>query len=520
MASLTDEVVEGSFWGACAKFLDRFGALALTIILARFLLPENFGVYSLTMSIAVIFMTFADLGINQALIRYFSLNLKNKKKSAAYFQYILKIKFLVSITIALLLLVLAYPLSFFIFKKPELFVPLLLSAVFIFTLLFVFFFSSPFYAIKKVKYIGIKELIFQIARIVIVLIIFFSIPFVYYIYGIIIGLILTNLLVLFILIIWLKKLAPFIFEKSKEKIDKIGVLKFLSYVTIASLSLLLFIYVDTIMLGFFVSFSYVGFYKVAFSFVLGIAGLFGYLGLVLIPIFTKLEGQRLGKVFNKVLRFILIFSIPSVFGILALGKYFIRFLFGWEYLPSTFPFYFLSLMLISYIPTMLIRTLFLSKGKSKYVAKVTLIALFLNIVLNYTLISSLLRISETWAMMGAAIATITSRYTLSFCFMRLTKKKLSIKIKKMSFIKPILAGFIMFSVIKIINLFIIKDMNLFIGVCEIFFGILIYFLLMFLIKGVVKEDIEIIKKIPLPKNFFLKNGKSKKQNKIKRYSDS
>jgi len=77
---LRQRVLKDSFWNISSNFLGKVGALIFTIILARFLLPEGFGIYSLAISIALIFMTFADLGVNQTMLRYVSSEIKENKK--------------------------------------------------------------------------------------------------------------------------------------------------------------------------------------------------------------------------------------------------------------------------------------------------------------------------------------------------------------------------------------------------------------------------------------------------------
>ena len=104
---LAKQVINTSIWNLIYSIIQRIGALIFTIILARFLFPENFGIYSLVISIAFIFMTFADLGIDNVLIRYLS----SEKKKSAYFRYIFKIKFLFSSIVSLALLIFAYPIS-------------------------------------------------------------------------------------------------------------------------------------------------------------------------------------------------------------------------------------------------------------------------------------------------------------------------------------------------------------------------------------------------------------------------
>lgn len=503
--NLTRQAVEGGFWGGFANFLNRIGAFILTIILARFLLPESFGLYTLTMSIVLVFMTFADLGINETLIKYFS-SARNKDESTAYFQYMFKIKFVLSFILALILLLTAYPISHFLFKKPQLLFPLILSSLFIFSSTFVFFFSSFFYAVKKTKYLVKSQFIFEIVRILFVVFIFFFLSSAYYVLHIIGGLILTNIIVILFILYWVNKMVSFVFKKNNYRINKKEVLKFLSYISLVVVVGLFFTYIDTLMLGFFVSFTYIAYYKVAFSLIFGIISLFTSLCLVLLPIFTTVENKRLKRAFNKSLRFILMFIIPCTFGILALGPYIINIFYGPYYLEAKFPLYILSILLIIWVPTAVMRTLFFSKSKPKEIVKINLVALSINIILNYILISSLLKISELGAIIGAAIATIISRLFLFAYTTSLLKKKLDLDLEKKIFIKPIIAGFIMFVLIKLINYFIVKDMTLVMGILEVIFGVLIYFLIMFLIKGFTTQDFKVLQKIPI-KDFYKRGEK-------------
>ena len=53
----------------------------------------------------------------------------------------------------------------------------------------------------------------------------------------------------------------------------------------------------------------------------------------------------------------------------------------------------------------------------------------------------------------------------------------------------------MAAILLLINTFIIKDMNLITGLGEVALGVLLYFLVMFLIKGIEKRDFYLIKEI-------------------------
>ena len=62
--TIKQEVIKNSIWNFFMSLIIKTGGLIFTILLARFLFPEKFGIYSLAMSIVMIFLTFADMGIN------------------------------------------------------------------------------------------------------------------------------------------------------------------------------------------------------------------------------------------------------------------------------------------------------------------------------------------------------------------------------------------------------------------------------------------------------------------------
>lgn len=493
-SNLTERAVQGAFWSSFANFLNRFGALIFTIILARFLLPEKFGLFTLVMSIAMILITLADLGINEALLRFAS-STNDKKKITSYFKYILRIKVALALMAAIGLVLASYPLSQFIFKKPELFLPLLASTLFVFTSLFVFFLSFLFYSIRKTKYIGFQEIIFQISRIVLVYLVFVLFSGDSIVIWTILALAVCNALVLFFITSWLKKEAGFLFSKSSAPIDRIEVRSFLGYSTIYNTAALFLTYLDAIVLGIFVSLSFVGYYRIAFTLIFGVISLFTQLCLVLMPIFTGIGNKRLTTALNKSARFIMIFAIPCAFGILVLGRYFIRLLYGADYLPASLPLTILSPLIIIWIPTALLITLFFSRGKPAQVAKINFLVLIINIILYLAFIPLLLRFSESLAIAGAAFSALISRFLLFSFMLSASKKQLKISLNKSIFVKPIIASSVMALSLFLTNRFLITDMTPLLGALEIISAALIYFLALCLLGGINKEDMLVLKKV-------------------------
>jgi len=67
--SLADKTVSGAAFMVTFRFLDRLLGVGSTLILARLLVPEDFGVVAMAMSFVAIIETLGDLGFDVALIR-------------------------------------------------------------------------------------------------------------------------------------------------------------------------------------------------------------------------------------------------------------------------------------------------------------------------------------------------------------------------------------------------------------------------------------------------------------------
>jgi len=118
-------------------------------------------------------------------------------------------------------------------------------------------------------------------------------------------------------------------------------------------------------------------------------------------------------------------------------------------------------------------------------------ALLINIFLNYVVIKYLINFSQEYAIVGAAIATTFSNLFYLLVLATTSKKLFNTKIDLKVIFKSLFAGIIM--VIGLILFSTTFDINIYLGILEILFGALIYFSVLFLIKGITKEDAEIFK---------------------------
>lgn len=123
--------------------------------------------------------------------------------------------------------------------------------------------------------------------------------------------------------------------------------------------------------------------------------------------------------------------------------------------------------------------LFNAKEKPEYPARLIIISSVLNVILNYFLI---LR----FGIMGAAIATVISRYFNFIVLGILSKKVLGISPDLDSTYKPLFSSLVMLGFLY----FIPHPTTILAGIGGIIIAAIIYISVMFLIRGIEKEDIK------------------------------
>jgi len=495
-------IAENSIQQIISMIVERGGGLIFTIILARLLQPTLFGIYSLTLSITLTLITLGNLGINEAMLRYVSLYYSKKQYDLAnsYFVFLTKLKVYALTFVVLLLIVIAKPVSIF-YNNSQLFFPIIICSLYLFLFSLSQFFSSAFYSLKNVKLFTYKETFFQIIRLCLVpLLILFSDS--QKVNGIFLIIALASMFSLLFVTGILMKNYSFLFKRNLKKIDKKGLLKYILFLSIGSISGIFFVYIDTLILGYYVEPELLGFYRAAFTIVTSVSALITITG-VFYPLFASLEGEELEVIFNRIFYFVSMFSIPLSLGISFISKPFIVALFGESYLPAAIPLIPLSFFIFTLTSGELFSVLLNSKGKSKVTAFSMSIATILNIVLNFVFIALFLRIaSPIYATFGAALATVISRFCLMFILIYFFNKKMGFMPKFSNIFKLIFSGIIMVLFLYFFDKFFYGNLNLLLGIVEIIIAVLIYFSVLFLIKGVKKEDIDFIKNNILKDNFL------------------
>jgi O-antigen/teichoic acid export membrane protein len=413
----TGLAIKNSIFQFSTNFMSKIGSLIFMIIIARLLMPELFGLYSLAISTIVLFSSFADLGIDQTMIRFVSkvLAKNNLKKAKAYAEYLIKVKLFCAITVAIILAISAYFIANFYYHKP-IFFALIAGSFYILFSSLIYSFEGIFQSSNMFKGPFIKESFFQVLRLIIVpLVILFSIRMSlsnqFELFLIVFSLAICYLFSL-VFIYYLAKKQIKLIKSSSEKIsqkEKDTLWKFIFSLSLPIFSGIFLGYIDMLMLGRYVSAEFIGYYRAAFSLIGAAAPLIGF-STVLLPIFSRIKGKQLERALNKSIKITFVLSVLGIIVTLILSNLAILIIFGKDYMNSVIILRILSLILITIPINSIYTTYLISKGKARLVAFLLIISTILNLLINYTLIKIFTSQGQFMVTIGVSIATVLAGY--------------------------------------------------------------------------------------------------------------
>jgi len=427
--SYTGMAIKNSTYTFLTTFISKAGSLLFTIILARLLMPELFGLYSLALSTILLFVGFSDLGIQPALIRFISNFLgKNKQEKAkTYFLYLVKLKICLIFVVSVVLLLSSKFIAQNYYHKP-LFLALVAGSLYIILISLVSFIETVFQASNKFKYPFFKELFFQLTRLIfvpiaIIISLIYSLSQEKSLFLIIFALVLAYFLTLIFFFFLAKRKISFFKSKGKRitSQEKKSINWFILPLCATTLSGVFFGYIDMVMLGRFVLSEFIGHYRIAFSLIGSAVPLISF-SVVLFPIFSRIKGKRLKRALKKSIKVTLFLSLLSIVATLLLAPLAVKLVFGQEYAPAIPLLRLLSLLLICLPLSAIYWSYLVSKGKTKTASWLLISSTIINIVLNYLMITWLITYSQFMAVIGAAIATVVSRYFYLFGLMFFSRK--------------------------------------------------------------------------------------------------
>jgi O-antigen/teichoic acid export membrane protein len=479
---MENETVRRVTKNAAFRFIGNVLSVLLaffsSVLVARILGRNDYGILSITLTILNTALLFSDLGVSQTTTYFIPKLGKDKAKLKYFLSKMLSIKILITIFTAFLIFIFSENIAVF-FKIEELrYVLKIFSFTFILYALFNYFYSV-FQGFENIKYCMYQDIALSIAKfipLIFVLIIADKLS------GATIGYLLLYTFVLFFTLLLFFK-AHYITGIKEKKFFSDEIKKY-AFFTFTFLILAFIISNSiTLFLGYFKNPAEVSYFTISQTIGSAINFVPAALSYALFPSISRLleekKKRELQNALNKIIRYCIIISIPASLVIFMLSKSIILFVYGSDFVLADNALKVTAIAFLIIGSTNWLNALFAGYGKMKLLSKI------LSILALITILSSLLLI-PLFASVGASLVLVINEITFMLLSYYLLIKPEKLRIDKKIIIKSIISTISMLFLLVPIH-------RCFFGIMEFIVTILIcipfYFSLLYLIKGISKDDV-------------------------------
>lgn len=455
-----------------AQIISSILSILLGIFIARDLGVISLGKYSFAFSFVLFFSIFIDLGYNTFLIREVA---RDKSKVNKFVSNLISFRLILGVIVFIFIIMTINLMGYPSDTKNVVY----LFAFYILIESFSTIYRSVFRAFERMEYEALITILSNLLRVS------FALIFIFLGYGLmVIGLIFIFSGIFDLLISTIVCERKFV--KSRLEIDFSffkGTIKIALPLVMTSLFTTVFIKADTIMLSILKGDAVVGWYNAAYNLVLGLRFIPGLIVTAIVPTLSYyyITSKTLLKaIYEKYFRYLIILGLPAAMGITLLSDKIILLVYGSKFANSIIALQILSWdVLLIFLYTML-SGLLISIDRQNKMAITAAVTALLNVLLNIILI-------PYYSYIGAAVATVCSETFLFIIYFYLVSKQIYLLPIHKILAKPLIA-------LVIMSLFILffSWLNFFILVI---FGALIYFGTLYLIKGISKEDLALIREM-------------------------
>jgi O-antigen/teichoic acid export membrane protein len=322
-------IIRENMYGVAAQVLTILSGAVSTILFPRILGSTMFGYFSLVFSLANLSLFFCDFGTMPALQKLIPSSMV-RGETGAYYRFLSRLKYVLVILSSVLLFLFSDVIAERLFHQPELGFGIRISVLFVFSFSLFSFYDTIFAVAKRNKFSFYVNAVFQMARIIL--------PVgLYYLHrtytSFLLGLGLAAL-VSVISEMPLKRRLSFIRE-GKGRIDYATFKTYFFYGALAYLGVVLLQWMDSIIVGVFISPAEVGFYRVGVMW-MGVVWLFIPLSSrVLLSLYSEKtetkEMETVNRVYTYSLRYSLLITFLIMVGVWLTSDYFISFIYGPSY---------------------------------------------------------------------------------------------------------------------------------------------------------------------------------------------
>lgn len=452
-----------------ASIIQKIGAFIFFVLLARFLGADNVGKFVFAFAFTGIFGIFSDSGLSSILNREVA---KNKEKGAEYFNVSFSFKIIFAL-ISYLLVVIFINLFRYPFSTK---IVVYLAGITVILESFITNFTAFLKGLQRLKY----ESFFIVIR-EMLLITFTGVALYYFkstLWVVLIFYIAFSILALLYYLIIINKKTDLKIKLNFDKKILFFLLKVGLIFTSTGILSQFFWNVDKILLSKIVGDAAVGIYSISYKLIFALQFIPLALGSAIFPAFSYCfvnDKEKLLRTFEKAFHYLTIIAIPISFGTYFLADKIILKIYGNNFLTAIAPLKILITSLFFFFMIFLWGALLNACEKHRENMINWIIILALNILLNSFLIPQ-------YKAVGASVAFIISMVVLFFLSLREGKKVLTYR-KKLTniLLKAIFSGILM----SIFIFYFKEKLSVFIAIP---LAGLIYFAVLYLLKGIKKED--------------------------------
>jgi len=454
------------------EIIGQILSFFLVIAIAHYFGDMGLGKYSFSFSFVTLFLIIADMGLPTLITKQIA---KDKKFTHHHLTKTFTLKFLLNIATLIITIVVIY-----ITRRDYetiLFVALAAVAMFFFNLAGIY--RSVFQAYEIMKYEAYLKIVERAIATIIAIFLFYKG------YG---------LIALFLILIFSNAIYYFsIFVIAKTKIASTSLsidlqfwkknLKEAMPFWITIFFITFYFKIDTIMLTFMKGFEATGWYSAALKIVEVITRVPFLLNVALFPALSRLNTLSYSKtklLYEKSFYYMVLLALPVVTGLTLLADRIILYFYSQEFVNSIIALQILSASLIFVFVNYLMGYLLNAINKEKLFTLSISITTIINVILNFILIPK-------YSYAGAAFATLICEViNFGILYYFTLDNNFKIDLAK-TFYKPFLANLVVLGLILYL-----KHLHLILIVILCAVG---YFAALFLIKGVGKEEINVLRSL-------------------------
>jgi O-antigen/teichoic acid export membrane protein len=448
--------------------------MVFAIVVARLLGDTIFGKFAFALAFTELFAVFSSLGYNTLLIREVA---RDKNQVNKYLHNIFGFRVLFSVVLFGLIVIsinlMSYP------DETKIIVYLLGIYQLLESLATVF--KVTFRAFEKMEYEAAITILVNASQIS------FALLALFLGFGLIeIGMIFVIAAISDVILSYIVCSKKILVAKMKTEIDFVFLKQTIKIaVSLSMLSIFAMIYVkiDTVMLSLMKGDAVVGWYNAAYFLTQGLKPIPQLFMNAIFPLMSHLyvfSVDSLKKTVERAFRYLFILALPMAIGISLLAKKIILLLYGPQFIHSVIALQILSWDILLVFLYACLSFLLVSINKQYQMALMAGLTALINVVLNLILIPS-------YSYVGSAFATIAAEGFLLIAYIYLTARYLYVLPLQKIIVKPIISSGVMALVI-----YILPGMHIFLLIP---IGVIVYFGMMYVLRGFSKEDISLLKHI-------------------------